>query len=102
MLKLFRSKEWVILSRRQDFLNKTPEYLYKNCKLCAQHFEDAMFTNHLKNRLNAQAKPTLFNIPNPPPRVRQKRRMLQRSTSPVVTGNALLVLFGQQYTGHIT
>ena len=91
MLKLFRCKEWVILCRRQDLINKTSEYLYKNCKLCAQHFEDAMFTNHLKYRLNAQAKPTIFNIPNPPQRVGQKRRTLQRSTSPVVTGTVMLI-----------
>jgi hypothetical protein len=41
-----------------------------------------MFTSPLKNRLNPQAKPTLFDIPNAPPTVGQKRRFVERiSTS---------------------
>ena len=37
-----------------------------------------MFTSPLKNRLNPQAKSTIFDIPNPPPTVGQKRRFVER------------------------
>ena len=77
--KLFRSKEWVILSHRQDLQRKSSAYLYKNCRICAIHFEDCMFTSPLKNRLNPEAKPTVFEIPNPPPRIGCKRRITQRT-----------------------
>jgi hypothetical protein len=77
---IFRSKEWVVLCRREDFAKKDAEYLYKNVRICAQHFEDIMFSNDLKNRLNPEAKPTLFNIPNPPPTVGVKRRAIERKT----------------------
>ena len=73
-----RSKEWVNLCRRADLMDKTPKYLYNNCKLCSNHFEDCMFYNALRNRLKSDAKPTLFEIPNPPPTVSSKRRRLPR------------------------
>jgi hypothetical protein len=41
-----------------------------------------MFYNYLRNRLTSDAKPTLFDIPNPPPTVSSKRRPLQREESP--------------------
>ena len=69
----------MVLCRRNDLLNKAPEYLYKNCRLCTDHFQDCMFSNNLKNRLNHEAKPTLFNIPNPPAQVGQKRRLIKKS-----------------------
>ena len=37
-----------------------------------------MFSNDLRNRLNLQAKPTLFNIPNPLATVGGKRRDIQK------------------------
>ena len=40
-----------------------------------------MFTNPLKNRLNPEAKPTLFEIPNPPLQVGCKRRVIHRTTN---------------------
>ena len=63
------------------------KYLYKNLRICAEHFEDIMFSNHLKNRLNPQAKPTLFNIPNPPATVGIKRRAIEKKTVPHSQGN---------------
>ena len=81
----YRSKEWVNLCRRADLIDKTPKYLYNNCKLCSDHFEDCMFYNDLRNRLKSDAKPTRFDIPNPPPTLSLKRRRLQReqtSTAP--------------------
>ena len=74
----FRSKEWVVLCRREDLMSKDAEYLYKNCRMCAEHFEDMMFANDLKNRLSPEAKPTLFSIPNPPPTVGSKRRVIEK------------------------
>ncbi|XP_046841870.1 52 kDa repressor of the inhibitor of the protein kinase-like [Xenia sp. Carnegie-2017] len=73
-----RSNEWVQNTRRQDLLNKTANYLYNNCKLCAEHFEECMFLNFEKSRLKVLAKPTLFNIPNPPRAVGQKRRAIHK------------------------
>ena len=81
-LIICRSKEWVVLSRREDLLKKDAQYLHKNCKICAEHFEDVMFSNPLKNRLNPQAKPTFFNIPNPPATIGVKQRAIEkRATS---------------------
>ena len=74
----YRSKEWVNLCRRADLMDKTPKCLNNNCKLCSKHFEDCMFYNALRNRLKSDAKPTLFDLPNPPPTVSSKRRRLQR------------------------
>ena len=43
-------------------------------RLCAAHFEDSEFTNpSYEDRLNWNAVPTLFDIPNPPPRKESKR-----------------------------
>ena len=49
---LFRSKEWVVPCRRENFDKKEAEYLYKNLRICAKHFEDIMFSNDLENRHN--------------------------------------------------
>ncbi|CAB4010470.1 Transposable element P transposase [Paramuricea clavata] len=51
-------------------------------RLCANHFEDVMFLNFQKNRLKPDAKPTLFDIPNPPAKIGPKRRKLQRTDDP--------------------
>ena len=88
----FRTKEWVNNCRRQDLMNKSAEYLYNNCKLCAEHFEDCMFTNHERNRLNTQAKPTLFKIPNPPPKVGQKRRAINKNEAQAVISGMIQYL----------
>jgi len=57
----FSSKLWVLNSGREDLLEKDSTYLYKNCKLCANHFEDSCFRNHKKNRLHETAVPTIFS-----------------------------------------
>ncbi|XP_046864095.1 uncharacterized protein LOC124458024 [Xenia sp. Carnegie-2017] len=44
-----------------------------------------MFTNSQKRRLNPAAKPTIFDIPNKPPTVGQKRRILRRTTTDIAT-----------------
>ena len=46
--------------------------------MCAEHFEDMMFANDLRNQLNPKAKPTLFNIPNALPTVGNKQRMIEK------------------------
>ena len=84
---VFRSKEWVVLCRCEDLDKKDAEYLYKNLRICAEHFEDIMFSNDFKNRLNPEAKPTLFNIPKPSATVGMKRRAIEKKTVPHSQGN---------------
>lgn len=68
-----RCKKWVQNSRRADLSDKSAEYLFKSCVLCAEHFEDAQFMNPQKNKLIWNAIPTKFDVPNPPPQVASKR-----------------------------
>ncbi|XP_046859535.1 uncharacterized protein LOC124452923 isoform X2 [Xenia sp. Carnegie-2017] len=44
-----------------------------------------MFTNSQKRQINPAAKPMIFDIPNKPPTVRQKRRILRRNTTDIAT-----------------
>ena len=83
----FRAQEWVALTRRQDLLKKPAKYLHQNCKLCSVHFEECMFSNTSKSRLQRDAKPTLFDIPNPPARVGSKRKLIQRDPITHSQGN---------------
>lgn len=46
-------------AQREDLLPKVGE-LHKSYRLCSAHFETKMFTNHLQERLCANAIPTLF------------------------------------------
>lgn len=61
MVFCFSSKSWAFNSGREDLLEKDSIYLYKNCRLCAKHFEDSCFKNYKKNRLHESAVPTLFS-----------------------------------------
>lgn len=45
-----------------------------------------MFLNFLKNRLKSDAKPTVFNIPNPPPQIGLKRRTIAKTVPSDVEG----------------
>ena len=83
----YRSKEWVVACRRADLMNKTAKYLYGNCKLCSEHFENCMFVNPtVKNRLNDKAKPSIFNVQNPPPNLGRKRRIIARNEAQPSSG----------------
>ena len=81
-LHFARCQIWVQNSRRQDLLNRSPSYLTTNCKLCAEHFEDSQFTNPSKNRLNWNAVPTLFSVPNPPQKISNKRIKTRQKDTP--------------------
>ncbi|XP_063217187.1 zinc finger protein 260-like isoform X2 [Bacillus rossius redtenbacheri] len=59
-------RKWVVECRRSDLEDKSAAYLYKNCRICSDHFEHVMFLNDLKNRRHSHAVPTLFNVPKPP------------------------------------
>jgi hypothetical protein len=49
------------------FFKSNPTYLYDNCRLCSDHFEDSQFVDPLlKSRLLSTAVPTKFRVPNPP------------------------------------
>lgn len=52
-----------------------------------------MFLNFQKNRLKPDAKPTLFDIPNPPAKVGSKRRKLQRTDTPPTRHGITSALF---------
>ena len=41
-----------------------------------------MFLNFQKNRFKQDAKPTIFDIPNPPAKIGSKRRKLHRTDAP--------------------
>ena len=82
-----RSKEWVVSCRRKDLLKKDSSYLYNNCKICGEHFEDIMFANNLKNRLVPDAKPTLFNISNPLQKLDKKEGQLRKHCKLLVKVN---------------
>jgi hypothetical protein len=68
-----RAERWAINVRRDDLINQPPEYLNKNCFVCAEHFENSMFLNDLHNRLQPTAIPTLVDVPFPPPTVFSSR-----------------------------
>jgi len=68
-----RAKGWAINIRRDDLINKSSEYMHKNCKVCSEHFEPMMFRNELKTRLQPTAVPTIVNVSNPPRRVAPAR-----------------------------
>jgi hypothetical protein len=49
-----------------------------------------MFSNQSKSRLQRDAKPTLFEIPNPPARVGSKRKLVDRHPITHTQGNKKL------------
>jgi THAP domain len=69
---------WLINCRRADldeFFKRQPTYLYDNCRLCSNHFEDSQFVNPAtRNQLKSCAIPTIFDVPNPPLRLASARR----------------------------
>ena len=69
-------------------MNKTPEYLSKNCSVCSLHVEQFLpkFYNQ-RRRLSKDAKPTLFDVPNPPPLITATRK---RTVPPYYSGEGIL------------
>ncbi|KYM94602.1 hypothetical protein ALC62_14775 [Cyphomyrmex costatus] len=55
----YRAIIWAKAVMRNDLIPKV-EKLYESQRLCAAHFQDKDFTNYLKNRLLANAIPTMF------------------------------------------
>lgn len=51
----FRAKLWLEKCNRE--INTSVENLYKNYKVCGDHFKSSMFLNNLKNRLQPHAIP---------------------------------------------
>ena len=77
----YRCDVWVQNTRREDLLEMTTKQLY-NYRICADHFEDGVFMNVAqKNSLMPHAIPTLFDVPNPPPKVTIKRKLPTRHPS---------------------
>ncbi len=63
-----RWKKWIINSRRDKLLEKGLQYCNKYIYFCPDHFEPSQFMNDKKNKLVWNAVPSLFAVPNPPPR----------------------------------
>ncbi|XP_044738949.1 zinc finger protein 271-like [Chrysoperla carnea] len=57
---LERAREWLLKCNRTDLMNKSGLQLHNNYRLCGTHFENKMFLNDLKNRLQPLAVPTIF------------------------------------------
>ncbi|KAK5648218.1 hypothetical protein RI129_003110 [Pyrocoelia pectoralis] len=58
---LNRCKEWLKLCSREDItMSNDVNYCYNNLRVCAKHFENSMFLNDLRNRLQPHAKPMLY------------------------------------------
>jgi len=64
-------QKWVQNTRRQDLLGKTAAELSKGgYRMCTLHFELSQLTvPQEKKRLNWNAVPTIFDVPNPPPKI---------------------------------
>ena len=76
----YRCQKWVVNTRREDLLGKETLQLHRNYQLCANHFENNQFMNVVKkNSLVHNAVPTLFDVPNPPPKVTMKRKLPNRT-----------------------
>lgn len=71
-------------------MKKDAGYLYRNIRICSAHFEDEMFTKSQKNPLIPGAFPTLFDVPNPPPRIGVKRKLLEREDTEYTTSKHTL------------
>ena len=78
----FRSRKWVIASRRADLEGKPAEKLWGNNTMCEYHFEPICFrkTKALKRKLlTKDAVPTIFNgITNAPPKLQVSRPKTER------------------------
>ena len=62
--------------RIADLEKYTAEELYKNYTAFAEHFEDGQFMNPSeKKSLIHMSIPTIFNMPNPPPKVTPRRQL---------------------------
>ena len=73
-----RCRKWVQNSQRDDLRNIPTKKLY-NYELCSMHFEDSQFKNKQKrNRFIETAIPTLFDVPNPPPKITPKHKLKER------------------------
>ncbi|KAK7492497.1 hypothetical protein BaRGS_00016370, partial [Batillaria attramentaria] len=66
-----RCRVWVQNSRRDDLRGRPAKELHKHGYfLCSYHFEANQFTvPQERKRLNWNAVPTLFDVPNPPPKL---------------------------------
>ena len=63
----FRCKKWIQNTRRADLIGKTPRYLYANCVLSTNHFDESQFMNKVaKNRSVWNAVATIFDVHKPP------------------------------------
>ncbi len=90
-----RCRKWVQNTRREDIRRKSTEKLNQSYRLCSVHFEDSQFMNpNEKRRLVWSAVPTLFDVPNPPP-----KQTLSRAPRKCRHSSDLTSPKGQAYMG---
>ena len=79
----FRCKVWIQNMRREDLVGRSMEEIQRaRCTLCSLHFEDSQFTvPSERRRLNWNAVPTLFEVPNKPALLTPKRKCKDRSAA---------------------
>ena len=64
-----------------------PAILYNACVLCQDHFEDSQIfdASAPKKRLGQNAVPTIFKVPNPPPKVTPQRPLTKKKAFGITT-----------------
>ncbi|RUS83599.1 hypothetical protein EGW08_008653 [Elysia chlorotica] len=88
--RLYRCKVWIQNSRRQDLMGLSADVIRKKrVVFCSEHFEENQFNCPLelssssRRTLKWNAVPTLFDIPNPPPKATPKRKHTIRAAPEV-------------------
>ena len=102
----FRSKRWVINSKREDLLKRYCGYLYNNCRMCANHFTDSQFMNaNSRDKLVWDAVPTLFSCNQsdrqkerkpPKDRTSSSEHVVEQDTSILVKSMFLIIFVSDQ------
>ena len=82
-----RSRRWVISSRRADLEKKPFEKLHRSNVMCEKHFEPCCFkeTKGKRKLLKNDAVPSIFAVPNPPPKQTPSRPPPKERIAPTLS-----------------
>ena len=70
-----RRNRWLVNCRRENWVPTSTS------RLCEEHFESSQYENKRTDgwrKLKSTAVPTIFPVPNPPPVLQSKQRVLKR------------------------
>ncbi|KAK7475817.1 hypothetical protein BaRGS_00032963, partial [Batillaria attramentaria] len=70
-------RQWIQNTRREDLIGNNPQKLNSSgYVLCSKHFEPSQFlcSDQPRKRLVWNAVPTVFDVPNPPPKLKSRKR----------------------------